>query len=109
MKMKVISTDVDLRAARSFVNDGLFTVYLVLAKTLGIKMPGKVSIGHVALKLVKVKLMLVRKSDHYLLGLPTTDDLLTTTAMKLLVYICSYGLLTEQRRLLYLQLFWQWS
>lgn len=99
MRMQVISIEVDLRAARSFVNDGLFTDYLVLAKSLGIKMPDKVSIRHIAMKLIKVKLMLVRKSDHDLLSLPATrvDDLLTTTAMKLLVYICSYGLLTEQK------------
>lgn len=96
MKINLLMIDVEVRAATLEAEDGFVAAFRALA-VLGVKMPRKSSLGHVLMKLLKVRLLLRHKSDDYLLRLPTTDDRLITAAVKLLMYVCTYGLTTDNK------------
>jgi predicted ATPase len=62
-------------------------------KTLGVNMPQKLSYGHVALKLWKIKRMLRHKTDEDILSLPTMVNQSMSAAIKLLIHVCSHSLM----------------
>lgn len=76
------------------VNDGLSVAKQAL-ETLGVKLPRKVAVRHVVMKFLKVKFMLRHQSDNDLLNLEETEDILATSAVKLLMWVCTHGLNTD--------------
>jgi predicted ATPase len=63
---------------------------------LGIDMPTKVSPLKVVTKLVKVKVMIGRKSDEDILCLSRINDPAMATSVRVLLYLCWHSLLLEK-------------
>lgn len=94
-KIKLLLIDVEVRMTGNEVEASLSTAFQAL-RTLGVKMPRKVTFRHVLVQLGKVKWMLSGKTDDDILNLPTTQNLLATTAVKLLTHVCAYCLVKEE-------------
>ena len=67
--------------------------------SLGIVMPWKVSFRQIGSKLLKVKLLLRRKSDQDILGLPFMRDETATATSRILVNLCTYCFLKDETSL----------
>ncbi|KAI2513675.1 histidine kinase [Fragilaria crotonensis] len=67
--------------------------------SLGIKIPRKVSFRLMGLNLFKVKLMLGRKTDGDILGLPLMRDEAATATSRILVNLCTYCFLKDEANL----------
>lgn len=86
IKIQFLLIDVEVRAVRTEFSGGVSVIHRALL-ALGMKMPRKVSIGHVMVRYLKVKRLLRRKSDDDLLCLPIVQDPLANTAVKLLMHL----------------------
>ncbi|KAI2491577.1 histidine kinase [Fragilaria crotonensis] len=67
--------------------------------SLGMIVPRKVSFRLIGSKLLKVKLMLGRKSDDDILGLPLMKDEAATAMSRILVNLCTYCFLKDEANL----------
>ena len=64
---------------------------------LGVQMPRKITLRHVIAKLFKVKVMLARKSDEYILNLPTMEDEAMSIAVRLLLHLNMHYLFKDEK------------
>lgn len=90
IKIKLLLIDVEVRMAGIEVKGSLAAAYRALT-TLGVHLPRKTTLLHVATKLLKLRWMLNRKTDEDMLNLATTQDLMTTSTVKLLMFVCCYS------------------
>ncbi|KAI2510540.1 PhoQ sensor [Fragilaria crotonensis] len=67
--------------------------------SLGVSIPRKVSFRLIGSKLLKVQLMLGRKSDDDILSLPLMSDETATATSRLLVNLCHYCFLKDETNL----------
>jgi predicted ATPase len=65
-------------------------------RVLGIYMPGKTTMRHVIAKLIKVKLMIGRKSNECILSLPMMKDKSMEIAVRLLLHLYLYCFLKNE-------------
>jgi predicted ATPase len=78
--------DVEVRMAGNEVNDAVGMATRAL-NYLGVKMPRKIGVRHVAMKLAKIKYMLRHKTDEDVLNLGLTDDPVAENSVKLLMHM----------------------
>ena len=76
--------------------DGSIAAANCALKVLGIKMPPRVASRDVMVKLLKVKCMIGRKSDEDILALPLMRDEAMATAVRILLYLCTYCFLKDE-------------
>jgi predicted ATPase len=98
MKVKLLAIDVEVRMAGNEVDDVVATANRGLS-SLGFKMPRKAKLRHIVAKLAKVKFMLRRKTDEDLLNLPLTQDLVIANVVKLLIHLCTYCLMGDEKEM----------
>eukprot|EP00545_Synedropsis_sp_CCMP1620_P013169 CAMPEP_0119021732 /NCGR_PEP_ID=MMETSP1176-20130426/26576_1 /TAXON_ID=265551 /ORGANISM="Synedropsis recta cf, Strain CCMP1620" /LENGTH=1129 /DNA_ID=CAMNT_0006976413 /DNA_START=58 /DNA_END=3447 /DNA_ORIENTATION=+ len=95
MKVNALLLDVEVRVAGHEMGSMVATASKSL-KELGVTMPTKVSKRQLGLKFLKVKAMLKLKSDNDILSLPMMSSRTMKTAVRLLLHVTMYCLLTEE-------------
>ena len=82
-KLNLLLVDMEVRKAANKIDESITSANGAL-NVLGIKVPSKLSLRHVVMKLFKVKGMLRKKTDADILALPPMQDLWMVTAVRLL-------------------------
>lgn len=95
MNINLHLIDVEVRMARNEIDDSLVMAKMAL-QTLGVKLPRKANLWHVATKLCKVKCMLRHKTDESIINTPITEDMSVINTVKLLMHVCSSSLVKDE-------------
>lgn len=95
MKIKSLLIDIECHMAGNEMNATVTTANRAL-EVLGFGMPFKVVKRHVVLKLLKVRRRIGRKSDEDILALPEMTDNIMRTAVRILLYLCTYCYLKDE-------------
>jgi predicted ATPase len=98
MRINALQIGVDCVMAQNDMEASIAAANRALG-SLGITVPRKVSFLLIGSKLLKVKLMLGRKSDEDILGLPLMTDEAATATSRILVNLCTYCFLKDETNL----------
>jgi predicted ATPase len=98
MRINALLIGVECIMARNDVEASIAAAIRALC-SLGIVIPRKVSFRLIGSNLVKVKMMLGRKSDEDILGLPIMRDKTATATSRILVNLCTYCFLKDEANL----------
>ncbi|KAI2505353.1 hypothetical protein MHU86_9059 [Fragilaria crotonensis] len=90
--LNLLSINMEVRIAENDVDESIAVANESL-NILGVKVPSKITMLHVVLKLLKVKRMLGRKSDQRILALPLIENQLMASAIVLLFNASAYCVL----------------
>ncbi|KAI2505962.1 PhoQ sensor [Fragilaria crotonensis] len=88
-KVILLLVEVEARMAASDIDATIATVNRTL-NILGVKVPPKISVRHVLLKLLKVTQVMKKKTDNEILSMHAVHDVLQMAAVRLLFYGSTY-------------------
>jgi predicted ATPase len=88
-KINLLLIDMEVRMATNDIDDSIRTANKSL-NVLGIRVPRKIRMHHVILKLLKVKRLYGKKTDDQILSFPLMNDPVMAAAVRLLFYASTY-------------------
>jgi hypothetical protein len=90
MRLKALLLNVEIHLAKATDISGTIDSANRALNALGLKIPRKVGIRHVATKLLKIKLLTKTKSDADILNLPVMKHQSISAAVRLLLHVCAF-------------------
>ena len=94
-KIRIMLINVECKMANNQMAESIKAAKGALSE-LGVKLPSKPSIRHVAFKVVKLKVLMARKTDEDILGLQSVEDLSVTVGIRLLMHVTLYALMMNE-------------
>jgi predicted ATPase len=95
MIVDCLMIDIECNMAQNNIDGSIIAARNTLSQ-LGISLPCKISVFHVASKLLKVKLMLRGKSDSDILNLPRMTESAMSISVKVLINMCMYCFMKDE-------------
>lgn len=95
-KLTLLMIDIECHMANNELEASVATAIYALSE-LGVKWPKKISMRHVLIKVIKLNMLMARKTSEDILGLPPVGDENMEVAVRLLSHICNNSLLVNSK------------